>query len=245
MAARGAGAVSLRRMRRIGVLTILTGHDPEGRARDSVRAGAEGFGLDESAQPAIESLDGRPRSIRRYAAELVALAPDVIVTAGSAALIPVLQATRTIPIVLTIVPDPVGAGFIKSLARPGGNATGFIQFEYSLTAKWLELLKEIAPGITRVAVLREPGLDRGDWPVRRHSGSRTVACGSNSCRSTFAMPSRNRTDGCRICALGNDGLIVTGGRIGGCSSRADHRNSGPPQTAHGLPLALLRRSMAA
>ena len=84
--------------------------------------------------------------------------PDVILTTGSAGLIPLLQVTRTIPIVFTVVPDPVGAGFVDSLARPGGNATGFVQFEFGLTSKWLELLKEIAPGITRVAVLREPGL---------------------------------------------------------------------------------------
>jgi putative ABC transport system substrate-binding protein len=95
---------------------------------------------------------------RKHAAELVALAPDVIVATGSAGLIPLLQVTRTIPIVFTIVPDPVGAGFVDTLARPGGNATGFSQFEYGLSAKWLELLKEIAPGVTRVAVLREPGL---------------------------------------------------------------------------------------
>ena len=79
-------------------------------------------------------------------------------TTGSAELIPLLQLTRTIPIVFTIVPDPVGAGFVDSLARPGGNATGFSQFEYGLSSKWLELLKEVAPGVTRVAVVREPGL---------------------------------------------------------------------------------------
>ena len=83
---------------------------------------------------------------------------DVILTTGSAGLFPLLQVTSTIPIVFTVVPGPVGAGFIKTLARPGGNATGFVQFEFGLTAKWLELLKEIAPGVTRVAVLREPGL---------------------------------------------------------------------------------------
>ena len=95
---------------------------------------------------------------RKFAAELVALVPEVILATGSAGLIPLLQVTRTIPIVFTIVPDPVGAGFVDTLARPGGNATGFSQFEYSLSSKWLELLKEVAPGVTRVAVLREPGL---------------------------------------------------------------------------------------
>src|SRR5262245_961734 len=97
-------------------------------------------------------------SARRYAAELIALAPDVILAGGSVALGPLLQATRTVPIVFTIVPDPVGAGFVESLARPGGNATGFTQFEYGLSTKWLELLKEIAPTITRAAVLRDAAL---------------------------------------------------------------------------------------
>jgi putative ABC transport system substrate-binding protein len=92
---------------------------------------------------------------RRYAAELVALAPDVILASGSSILAPLLQATRTVPIVFTIVADPVGAGFVDSLAQPGGNATGFTTFEYSLSAKWLELLKQIAPGVTRAAILRD------------------------------------------------------------------------------------------
>src|SRR5262245_53956417 len=87
------------------------------------------------------------------AAELVALSPDVILATGSAAAAPLLQATRTVPIVFVIVPDPVGAGFVNSLARPGGNATGFVQFEYGISGKWLELLKEIAPSVTRAAIL--------------------------------------------------------------------------------------------
>jgi putative tryptophan/tyrosine transport system substrate-binding protein len=98
---------------------------------------------------------------RRYAAELVALAPDVILAPGSAALGPMLQATRDIPIVFVHVPDPVGAGFVNSLARPGGNATGFLLFEYGISAKWLELLKQIAPATTRVAVVRDPAISAG------------------------------------------------------------------------------------
>jgi putative ABC transport system substrate-binding protein len=94
-------------------------------------------------------------------AELVALAPDVILAQSSWAIAPLLQATRTIPIVFTIVADPVGAGFVDSLARPGGNATGFTNFEYAFGGKWLELLKEIAPGVTRVAVIRESGTAAG------------------------------------------------------------------------------------
>ena len=102
-----------------------------------------------------------PSATRKYAAELVALAPDVILTTGSAGLVPLLQATRTVPIVFVHRPDPVGAGFVDSLARPGGNATGFSQFEYGLSAKWLELLKEIAPRVTRAAVLRDASYTAG------------------------------------------------------------------------------------
>jgi ABC-type uncharacterized transport system substrate-binding protein len=102
-----------------------------------------------------------PERFRRYAAELVALAPDVIQCTGGTALGALLQATRTLPIVFVGVPDPVGAGFVDSLARPGGNATGFINFEFGISAKWLEMLKEIAPGVTRAAVLRDPDVGTG------------------------------------------------------------------------------------
>ena len=98
---------------------------------------------------------------RRYATELVALAPDIILAAGSQAMTAMQEATRTIPIVFVWVSDPVGAGYVASLARPGGNATGFMSYEYSLSGKWLELLKEIAPGVTRVAVLRDAALSIG------------------------------------------------------------------------------------
>ena len=104
---------------------------------------------------------GDADNIRKHAAELAVLAPDVILAAGAAAAGPVLQATRTVPIVFVIVPDPVGAGFVDSLARPGGNATGFINFEYSVGAKWLELLKAVAPSVTRVAVLRDAFITAG------------------------------------------------------------------------------------
>ena len=87
--------------------------------------------------------------IRRYAAEMAALPPDMILATGAVTMTPLLQATRTVPIVFVIVADPVGAGFVESLSRPGGNATGFTNYEYGLSAKWLELLKEIAPGVTR------------------------------------------------------------------------------------------------
>jgi len=100
-------------------------------------------------------------AMRKHAAELVALAPDVILAHSSGALAPLLQVTRTVPIVFTVVADPVGAGYVEGLSRPGGNATGFTNFEYGIAGKWLELLKEIAPGVTRVAVFRESAIAAG------------------------------------------------------------------------------------
>ena len=102
-----------------------------------------------------------PTEIRRHAAELVALAPDVILAHGGPTLGPLLEATRTVPIVFAMVADPVAAGFVDSLARPGGNVTGFMDLEYGMGGKWLELLKQIAPGVTRVAVLRDPATPTG------------------------------------------------------------------------------------
>ena len=105
--------------------------------------------------------DGETDRARAYAAELVALAPDVVLTSGASTVGMMLQATRTVPVVFAGVADPVGAGFVDSLARPGGNATGFTSYEYSLSGKWLDLLKEIAPGVKRVAVLRDPAISAG------------------------------------------------------------------------------------
>jgi len=148
-------------MRRIVVLSSLPQSDAQERARYlALQQELQRLGWSEGRNLRIEQRPnaGDAERIRRQVAEVAALAPDVVVSAGSATLGPLLQATRTIPIVFTIVPDPVGGGFVDSLARPGGNATGFSQFEYGLSGKWLELLKELAPRITRVAVLREPGL---------------------------------------------------------------------------------------
>ena len=104
---------------------------------------------------------GNSDNIRKYAGELATLAPDVILATGSATVGPLLQATRTVPIVFVGLVDPVGAGYVASLAHPGGNATGFTSFEYGMSAKWLELLKQIAPAVTRVAVLRDPTITAG------------------------------------------------------------------------------------
>ena len=146
------------RMRRIGVLMTLAADDLESQQRLTAFAQTlQELGWTDGRNIRIEYRYGAGdhARIRQHAAELAALAPDVIMTTGSVGLAPLLQATRTVPIVFTIVPDPVGAGFVDSLARPGGNATGFTQLEYGLSGKWLELLREIAPGVTRVGVLRE------------------------------------------------------------------------------------------
>jgi putative ABC transport system substrate-binding protein len=152
------------RMRRIGVLMSTAADDPEGQARIAAfHQGLQQLGWTIGHNVRIDSRwpAGDPERFRRYAAELVELSPDVILATGSAAAAPLLQATRTVPIVFVIVPDPVGAGFVNSLARPGGNATGFIQFEYGISGKWLELLKQIAPGVTRAAILRDPAISAG------------------------------------------------------------------------------------
>ena len=151
-------------MRRIGALMSTAADDPEGQARIAAfQQGVQQFGWTIGRNVRIDSRwpVGDSGRTRRYAAELVALAPDVILATGSAAAAPLLQATRTVPVVFVIVPDPVGAGFVNSLARPGGNATGFIQFEYGISGKWLELLKQIAPGVTRAAILRDPAISAG------------------------------------------------------------------------------------
>jgi ABC-type uncharacterized transport system substrate-binding protein len=147
------------RVRRIGVLSSLAENDPESVARrPAFEQALKALGWTNGSNLRVDyrwSADDADRG-RKYAAELVALAPDVILTSGNFALVPMMQATRTIPIVFTQGVDPVGAGFVQSLARPGGNITGFTQFEYSLAAKWLELLKQIAPHVTRAAVIRDP-----------------------------------------------------------------------------------------
>jgi putative tryptophan/tyrosine transport system substrate-binding protein len=151
-------------MRRIGVLMSTAADDPEGKARfTAFKQGLQQLGWTEGRNARIETRwsGGKADDVRRYAAELVALAPDVILGSGGAVVGPLLQVTRTVPIVFTQTPDPVGAGFVASLARPGDNATGFTQVEYGTATKWLELLKEIAPGVTRAAVLRDPTITSG------------------------------------------------------------------------------------
>ena len=151
------------RMRRIGVLMNPEPNEDSQAALSAFVRGLRELGWTDGSNVRIETrwAGGSASAIRKYAAELVALAPDVIFATGTVDMAPLLEATRTVPIVFVQVADPVGAGFIRSLARPGGNVTGFVQFEYSLSAKWLELLKQIAPGMTQVAVLRDPAVTSG------------------------------------------------------------------------------------
>src|SRR5215831_8083304 len=152
-------------MRRIGVLLPVTADDPDFQAR----VGAFLQGLQEAGWSIGRNMridtrwaGSNANDIRRHAAELAALAPDVILAYGTSTVRPLLQATRTVPIVFTFAGDPVGGGLVESLARRGGNVTGFMTTEYTVGGKWLELLKEIAPSLTRAAVLRDPDQGSGN-----------------------------------------------------------------------------------
>jgi len=161
LTARAQGA----RTRRIGVLTSgAAADDPDGQTRNAAfLEGLQQLGWTDGRNIRIDYRFGAgdADNMRKYAAELVALAPDVILGSGTASVAPLLQATRTVPIVFAQVTDPVGAGFVDSLARPGGNATGFLLFEYAISGKWLELLKEIAPRVSRAGVIRDPAQTAG------------------------------------------------------------------------------------
>src|SRR5262245_25906410 len=160
-----AHAQQSERMRRIGVLAAgSAANDPDLQARMAAFLhGLQQLGWTNGRNVRVEFrwYSGDDADLRRHAAELVALAPDVILAGGTATMAPLLHETRTVPIVFASVVDPVGAGLVQSRARPGGNATGFMEFEYSLSAKWPELLKQIAPGVTRAAVLRDAVLPVG------------------------------------------------------------------------------------
>jgi len=159
-----ARAQQRERMRRIGALMAYTANDPQAQIRNAAfLQGLQQLGwiVGQSVQIDYRWSGGNIDDTRRYAAELVALAPDVIFAPGSSALGPLLQVSRSVPIVFAIVIDPVGSGFVNSMARPGGNATGFTAFDYGIGAKWLEVLKEIAPNVTRAAVIRDPAIAAG------------------------------------------------------------------------------------
>jgi ABC-type uncharacterized transport system substrate-binding protein len=200
------------RMRRIGVLVTQAADDPDARSRNvAFQEELQRLGWADGRNVRIEDrwVAGDAERSRNYAAELLALAPDVILADATLALSSLMKLTRTVPIVFTSVPDPVGAGFVESLARPGGNATGFTPFEYGLSAKWLELLKQIAPGVTRVAVLRDLDNPAGGaqfGAIQAVSSSLGVEVSPIDVRE-FSEVERRVASFARV---PNGGLIVTG-----------------------------------
>jgi putative ABC transport system substrate-binding protein len=220
------------RVRRIGVLMNLTAADPEGQARLAAFLQAlQRSGWTDSHNVRIETRwsAGDPDRARTYAAELVTLTPDVILADGGTTVGPLLKATRTVPIVFVNVTDPVGGGYVESLARPDGNASGFTLFEYAISAKWLELLKEMSPRVTRVAVLRNPALISGGGQL----GAIQTAAPSFGVELR-PVDVRDRSEIERAVAAfarsSNGGLIVT----------ANTFARGAAPVAGGLPLPLLR-----
>jgi putative ABC transport system substrate-binding protein len=202
------------RMRRIGVLMTTAADDPEGQVRIAAFLQAlQPLGWTVGRNVQIETRFAADNAAtRRHAGELAALAPDVILSNSTAALGSLLQATRTVPIVFAVVADPVGAGFVDSLARPGGNATGFTNFEYGMVGKWLELLKEIAPGVKRAAVIRDPTIAVG---LGQFAAIQAVA----PSLGVEVSPVNVRDAGEIASAIAafarspSDGLIVTGGPL--------------------------------
>jgi putative ABC transport system substrate-binding protein len=155
-------------VRRIGLLTGIAGEDAQTKIRIAaflLELQKLGWTEGRNVQIDIRAGAGNLATTRKYAAELVALAPDVILATGATPVASLLEATHTVPIVFAIVVDPMGAGFIEKLSRPGGNATGFTMFDYSLSGKWLELLKQVVPGVTQAAVLRDTAAGVGQFAV--------------------------------------------------------------------------------
>jgi putative ABC transport system substrate-binding protein len=231
-------------MRRIGTLQSLPADDPEAKARIAAfQQGLQQSGWSDGRNVQIDyrwGASGDAERIRRYAAELLSLAPDVIFASGTANVGPVLQATRTVPIVFSNVADPVGAGFVDSLARPGGNATGFIQFEYGLSGKWLELLKEIAPRVARAAVVRDASISAG---LGQFGAIQAVAPSLGVETSPINVRDASEIEGAitAFARSANGGLIVTGS-----ASAVFHRNLILMLAArHALPAVYFQRHFVA
>jgi ABC-type uncharacterized transport system substrate-binding protein len=210
-----ARAQQSERIRRIGVLFGVSLENPDVEARYAAfQQGLQQLGWTEGRNLRIDTRSalGNTANARTNAAELVALAPDVILSIGSLSLGELLQVTSTIPVVFALVVDPVGAGFVNSLSQPGGNATGFMQFEYSLCGKWLALLKEIAPGVTRAAVLRDATTTAG---TSQFAVVQSVAPSVGI--EVTPVNERNATEiGSAIATFAraaNEGLIVTTGAL--------------------------------
>jgi len=199
------------KMRRIGVMASLAADDPVAQLRNAaLLQGLQQLGWTVGSNIRIDyRWGGTGEAARKNAAELVALAPDVILAGGSQAATPLQQLTRTIPVIFVHTPDPVGAGLVSSLARPGGNATGFMQFEYSIAGKWLELLKQIAPDATRAAVLRDAAITAG---IGQWAAIQAVAPALNMQVVPVNLQSATEIDQAiaEFARTSNGGLIVTG-----------------------------------
>jgi putative ABC transport system substrate-binding protein len=197
------------------VLISLAADDKEGQARlAAFLQGLQELGWIDGRNVRVDTrwVAGDSDRARKYTAELLALTPDVILASGGSIVAPLLQATRTVPIVFTQTPDPVGAGFVENLARPGGNATGFSNIDYSMGGKWLELLKQIAPGVTRVAVIRDPATPQG---IGQFSTVNALApsLGINVSPVNAREPGEIERTIPAIAQTPNSGLIVTGSNI--------------------------------
>jgi putative ABC transport system substrate-binding protein len=200
------------RVRHIGVLISLAADDKEGQERlAAFLQGLQELGWIDGRNVRVDTRwgAGDAERVRKYIAELVAMTPDVILASGGSLVAPLLQATHTVPIVFTQTPDPVGAGFVENLARPGGNATGFTLFEYGMGGKWLELLKQIAPGVTRVAVMRDPATPQG---IGQFSAVHSLApsLGIDVSPLNALEPGEIERAIRAIAQTPNSGLIVTG-----------------------------------
>ena len=231
------------RVRRIGVLLNTAADDMVFQTR--VGAFLQGLALlgwtiGRNVRIELRWSGGKADEARRYATELAALAPDVILAHGVSSVRPLLQATRTVPIVFPIASDPVGAGLVESLARPGGNATGFMSFEYPLSGKWLELLKDIAPGVTRVAVLQDPTQGGGSSAfavIQAAAPSLGVEVTPVNLRDAPEIE-RALADFART---SNGGLIVTGSAL----SNVHHKLIITLAARHKLPAIYFERSFSA
>jgi putative ABC transport system substrate-binding protein len=231
------------RIRRIGVLMAINADDADAQARTAAFVqGLQQLGWTVGKNVRVDfrlaGIDAD--TLRKHAAELVALAPDVILAQSSPAIAPLLQATRTVPIVFTLIGDPVGAGYVDSLAHPGGNATGFTVFDYSIGGKWLELLKEIAPRVTRVAVLREAALAAG--PAQFGAAQTVAPSLGMELRPVDTRDAGEIERAITAFARGpNGGLLVTGS-----SSASSHRNLIIALAAqHRLPAVYFQRLFVA
>ena len=209
-----ASAQQGEQLRRIGMLIPLNADDKVAQDRIAVFVqGLKELGWIEGRNVQFDiRLGAGVATTLKQATEMVALAPEVILANGSAAMGPLLQVTSIVPIVFVIVPDPVGAGYVASLARPGGNATGFASYEYGMTAKWPELLKQIAPSVKRVAVIRDPAISAG---LGQFAAIQSVApsLGVEVTPINVRDPSEIERDVAAFARLPNGGLIVTGSAL--------------------------------